>query len=175
MKAYYLKYLNRIASYLKVPAGKLTLEDSITPVCTHNNKTIKGFLNIINDYIAASKSNLLGNGREDKMEIQQWIQYTMVYVAPASTKQDFDHVLKELNEIFALRTYLVSHKLSIADVLLYYALLNVVQNLTYLEKEKYYNVARWFDNIQQDDSVRQKNKVVDFSTNYLVTVAPARH
>lgn len=91
------------------------------------------------------------------------------------------------------RTYLVSDVLTIADLVLYCALQGIVvivlktvisiklilcvlqAKLSYLEKEKYINVSRWFDNLQCLDSIRETSKPVDFKTVYLVAVAPSRH
>lgn len=47
--------------------------------------------------------------------------------------------------------------------------------LSYLEKEKYINVSRWFDNIQYLDNVKEASKPIDFKTVHLVAVAPSRH
>lgn len=47
--------------------------------------------------------------------------------------------------------------------------------LSYLEKEKYINVSRWFDNIQYLDNVKEASKPIDFNTVHLVAVAPSRH
>lgn len=47
--------------------------------------------------------------------------------------------------------------------------------LSYLDKERFINLSRWFDNLQQMDDVRQDKKIINFKTNYLSYVAPARH
>lgn len=105
--------------------------------------------------------------------------------------------LQDLNDHLSLKTFLVNDRLTIADIILYYAVYNIVvninhiyylyyvvtiriyhyfqENMTYLEKEKFVHFSRWFDNMQQDKKLLQKNKSIDFSTNYLVSVAPARH
>lgn len=44
-----------------------------------------------------------------------------------------------------------------------------------MEKEKYIHLSRWFDNVQQDSSLRQSNNLINFNTNYLATLVPAKH
>ncbi|KAL3286798.1 hypothetical protein HHI36_001292 [Cryptolaemus montrouzieri] len=92
----------------------------------------------------------------------------MVYVIHANSYQNIHLIFNELNEALSLKTYLVSHKLTIADVVLYYLLCNVMAGLTPIEKELYMNISRWFDNIQQIDAIRQSNKLVNFSSNYFL-------
>lgn len=52
----------------------------------------------------------------------------------------------------------------------------LLQNsLTPFGKEKYLNVCRWFNNIQQDSVYRQANKLIDFGTIHLASRVPARN
>ncbi|KAJ8935025.1 hypothetical protein NQ314_013050 [Rhamnusium bicolor] len=162
------QYLEYIASLLNVKLGKICLNNSVY-TCVIGNKTISGVYNIIISLLLESKSNLSGTDPLEKAEIQQWIEYGVVYAVHIDNPHNLKQILNELNGIFATKTYLVSHKLTIADVLLYYILLN------FMKKEKYFNVSRWFDNLQQDTLLRQSHKIIDFNTNYLVSVAPSRH
>lgn len=97
--------------------------------------------------------------------------------------------------MLSTRTFLVEEYLTIADVLMFYFLHRGMvsqpmfqsfcdnfivaaifkENLSYLDKEKLIHLSRWFDNLQQMDDLRQHLNMVDFKTNYLSFVAPARH
>ncbi|KAB0803924.1 hypothetical protein PPYR_00894 [Photinus pyralis] len=167
-----IKCLSQIASYLKVNPGKITLESSTAPTRSFNSTVITGFTSIIFQFLKESNCDITGL---TGAEIRQWLEYCAVYILNADSAQSVEQILKELNDLLSSKTYLVAFQPSIADVTLFYCLHNIMANLSYLDKEKYLNVSRWFDNMQQDVSVRQKNKAVDFSTNYLTCVAPARH
>ncbi|KYB26302.1 eukaryotic translation elongation factor 1 epsilon-1 [Tribolium castaneum] len=166
-----LKPLNQIATFLKVQPGKITLDDDSMPVRVVNKNTSSGYINIILELVKEGKASLEGCSDLEKALIRQWIEYGFVYVAKADNPQQ---ILKELNAVLATRTYLVAHKLTIADVFLYYFLQDIMGKLSILEKEKYSHVSRWFDNLQQNSSIRQSNKLVNFDTLYLASVAPAR-
>ncbi|XP_017771882.1 PREDICTED: eukaryotic translation elongation factor 1 epsilon-1 [Nicrophorus vespilloides] len=170
MSSNYLSHLNQVATFMKVPPGKLTLGINNVPMHSHEGKTHRGFLNILYSYLPHSTKNLAGETSEEKAELYQWLEYSLIYVSQSPL-----HYLSEINEFLTTRTYFVAQTLTIADVLLYYILYNVMENLTYLEKEKYINLSRWFDNMQQNPELRQKNKLVDFNTNYLAAISPARH
>lgn len=48
--------------------------------------------------------------------------------------------------------------------------------LTYLEKERYLNLSRWFNHIQQlDFAEKKKEKQINLSTTYLVGWATGTH
>lgn len=49
------------------------------------------------------------------------------------------------------------------------------KNLNPYEKAQYLNVSRWFDNIQQDISIRQDLQLINFNTNYLLSTAVLSH
>lgn len=169
-----IKCLSQIASYLKVNPGKITLESNFRPVRSFNNTITTGFVSIIFQFLKESSCDINGNGLE-MAEIRQWLEYCVVYVLNVENVQTVEQVMKELDTLLSSKTYLASFKATIADVAMFYSLYNIMVNLSYLDKEKYLNVSRWFDNIQQDDLIRQKNKMISFSTNYLSWKVPAKH
>ncbi|GJQ79111.1 hypothetical protein Trydic_g5365 [Trypoxylus dichotomus] len=170
-----VQYLSQIAKYLKVATGKITFDQFSLPVRTYNNASITGFLNIILAYLKESKSDLLGRTSEDKAEVCQWIEYADIYLQQCAIPQIINDQLPGLNGVLSKKTYLASNKLSIADVALYYMLLSVMEYLSHVEKEKFINVSRWYDNLQQDNEIRQRNALINFNTSFLSTIAPARH
>lgn len=169
-----IKCLSQIASYLKVNPGKITLEPNFRPIRSFNNTLTTGFVSIIFQFLKEASCDINGNSIE-MAEIRQWLEYCVVYVLNVENVQNVEQVMKELDMLLSSKTYLASFEATIADVALFYSLHNIMANLSYLDKEKYLSVSRWFDNIQQDDSIRQKNKMVTFSTNYLTCKAPAKH
>ncbi|ENN78653.1 eukaryotic translation elongation factor 1 epsilon-1 isoform X1 [Dendroctonus ponderosae] len=166
--------LTKLANYLNAPIGKITKKDNLY-TRVNNNQSTTGIINIVFSLLKESNSHLGVVDALNEAQIHQWLEYALVYVANASNSSNVQLVLKELNTILATKTYLVGTQLTIADVFLYYLLLNIMNNLSNLDKETYLNVSRWFDNIQQDRKLSQKNKLVDFSTIYLANFVPARH
>ncbi|XP_056632434.1 eukaryotic translation elongation factor 1 epsilon-1 [Diorhabda sublineata] len=157
-------YLKPISTLLKV---KLDNTKSKIPT---SETTVKIF-----NLLKKSNSPLGPQNQIEKIQIQQWIEYAQVYGVHVDSSYNAKIVLKELNNILALKTYLVSHRLTIADILFFYMLLRVMETLSNLDKEKYLNVCRWFDNIQNDTLLRDNNKIIDFRSNFLATLVPAKH
>ncbi|XP_066246846.1 eukaryotic translation elongation factor 1 epsilon-1 [Euwallacea similis] len=166
--------LTKVSNYLEIPSGEITKRDT-TFVRRHNNQSTIGIINIIFAMLKETKSNKGVLEGTDETLIYQWLEYSIVYAIRANNNQAIHEVLKELNSILSSKSFLVGHRLTIADVFLYYVLLNIMSNLSNFEKEQFLNVSRWFDNIQEDPSLRLKNDLVDFSTIYLATTVLARH
>ncbi|KAL1497065.1 hypothetical protein ABEB36_008089 [Hypothenemus hampei] len=160
------QHLTDIAKYLNVPLGKISKNDQLYARISNNKKTI-GILNIIFSLVKDSKSNLGGLEITEEALIHQWLEFGIIYASDGNSKQNNQTLLKNLNNILTTKTYLVGQRLTIADVFLYYSLLNIMETLPNFEKENYINVSRWFDNIQQDPSLRQNYNLIDFSTIYL--------
>ncbi|XP_045471755.1 eukaryotic translation elongation factor 1 epsilon-1 [Harmonia axyridis] len=170
-----LSCINQVASYLKVQPGKINIGADFMITRTKKNIIQSGFVNIISDLLKESKMKNNIENQLEEVQLWQWLEYCISYAVHSSSHQNIQQVLNELNGLLELKTYLVAHKLTIADVALYYIIYNVMQNLTPVEKETYLNVSRWFDNIQQNSAIRQSNKFVNFSSNYITHRAPARH
>lgn len=168
------KYFNDIAQYLRAPLGKITVKDGLY-VNTNKDQSTIGVINIILCFLKETNSNLGARTVLEEAQIRQWIEFTIVYVGNANNNQNIHLILKEINNMLSTKTYLVGNRFTIADVSLYYGLLNIMASLSNLDKEKYMNVSRWYDNIQQDSALRQKNRFIDFSTNYLASLVPAKH
>ncbi|XP_018576950.1 eukaryotic translation elongation factor 1 epsilon-1 [Anoplophora glabripennis] len=169
------QYLEQLASHLKVPLGKIQINEDSICSRTIGNKTVTGVTNIVLSMLIESNSNLWSKDSLEKAEIQQWLEYGIVHVIHIDEPQNLRQILSDLNDMLATKTYLVSYKLTVADVMLYYILINAMVAMSYLDKQKYMNLSRWFDNLQQDACIRQSNKLVDFSTNYLASLAPSKH
>lgn len=157
------------------------------PTCNINNTPVTGFISIVINLVKQSKKSLIGSDIVQETEVRQWLEYCLNYASQCNNSQNINQILqvcnnfeiikvfliyffKELNSVLELRTYLIGNCLSIADISLFYILHDVMDKLTYQEKEKYLNVSRWFDNIQQNNFIRKKASVVDFSTLFLTRV-----
>lgn len=65
---------------------------------------------------------------------------------------------QEFNEYLLTRSYLVGYALTIADVAVFLGVSPIVSGLSYTDKEKYQNVSRWFDHIQNVTNFRQPSR-----------------
>ncbi|XP_076254145.1 aaRS-interacting multifunctional protein 3 [Rhynchophorus ferrugineus] len=165
-------YFNNLAKFLKIPLGKISIKDNVC-IRTHDNKTTIGVINIIFSLLKESKLCLKPNNHLDEAQMRQWLEYTIIYLI--HNNQNLHSTFKDLNEHLETKTYLVNEQFSIADAFLYYVLVKTMINLSPLDKEKYIHVSRWFDNVQQDSTLRQSNNLINFNTNYLATLVPAKH
>lgn len=62
---------------------------------------------------------------------------------------------QELNDYLQTRSYLVGYALTIADAAVFLSLSPVVAALSYVDKERYANVSRWFNHVQNVTNFRQ--------------------
>lgn len=162
--------LERISNYLEVSPEKLEICENnvIVATDTSTNRTIRGFGTIIQALIRNSKySEILGNDKETQALSRQWLEYAVVCVNYADTGVNEKRVLKELNTALRNSTYITGTKKTIADVALYYALHLIMRELTHQEQAQYVHVSRWFDNIQQEEKLRQKLDLISFDLLHL--------
>ncbi|XP_044738217.1 eukaryotic translation elongation factor 1 epsilon-1 [Chrysoperla carnea] len=168
-----LEYAKKVLKLLKVPIGKLSLNKNNTVVQTSGTESIVGLVSIILSALRQTNTLYKYENPIEYLEIEQWIDYSNT-----TLKQNVSlikNILPELNIILEARTYIVSTRLTIGDIILYYALNSVMKNLNPYEKAQYLNVSRWFDNIQQDISIRQDLQLINFNTNYLLSTAVLSH
>nr|CAD7448083.1 unnamed protein product [Timema bartmani] len=128
-----------------------------------NHNPLKGFGTSIITLAKDHKCQQFGKSDEDEALVRQWIEYTACYVNYSDVRTTAIQVLKELNTVLATRSYFVGNTQTLADIVIYYSLYNVMESLSYQEKEQHLHVSRWFNNIQQDNKLRQNRKIISFS------------
>lgn len=146
-----------------------------------------------------------GKGDEERdLLINQWIEYGNLFVHTISTsddKQMIKALLDELNGYLVIRSYLVGESITVADLIVFFfiqdtmvsgfgiwiilesRLFNVSSHfglftqkyLTYLEKENYLNLSRWYNHIQQLDLIQKEEPRINLSTTYLVGWTTGTH
>lgn len=159
--------IEKIVNFLEIKCGTLFTNESgkipIVTVLDGNRETISGFGTIVISLAKQCKKSQFGKMQEDEALVRQWVEYAVCYGNYVDLAQTARQVLKELNAVLATRSYFVGNSQTLADIVLYYILHGVMVDLTYQEKEQYLHLSRWFNNIQQDPNLRQKNKLVHFS------------
>jgi eukaryotic translation elongation factor 1 epsilon-1 len=73
----------------------------------------------------------------------------------------------ELDSHLSHRSYLVGQSLSIADLSVFFAISDIMAQLSPIEKEKYINLSRWYDHLQLQEHIRQDTKIINFATIHL--------
>ncbi|KAG8133308.1 hypothetical protein E2320_011108 [Naja naja] len=123
-----------------------------TPVLQENNgPSLTGLTSIAIHLVKqAKKEQLLGNTAEEKAIVQQWLEYRV-----------------DLNLYLEDKVYIAGNNFTLADILLYYGLHQIIADLTVQEKEKYLNVSRWFNHIQHYPGIRQHLSSIIFMKNRL--------
>ncbi|XP_027755524.1 eukaryotic translation elongation factor 1 epsilon-1 [Empidonax traillii] len=167
-----LELLERL---LGLPAGNkygLQGERKVPVLQTNNGPGLTGLMTIAAHLVRqAKKDQLLGNTAEEKAVVQQWLEYRVTRVNGGSSKEDTRIILKDLNMHLEDKVYLAGNVFTLADILMYYGLHQIMVDLTVQEKEKYLNVSRWFNHIQHYPGVRQHLSNVVFIKNRLYTNA----
>lgn len=96
--------------------------------------------------LEVSESSLAPLNSVEKVEIQQYLEYSLIYASHLNNHQNVNTILqvgtknlveinlmlcllKELNGLLSLKTYLVGYRLTVADILLYYILWNVLVSI----------------------------------------------
>ncbi|XP_043582994.1 eukaryotic translation elongation factor 1 epsilon-1 [Bombus pyrosoma] len=161
--------LERISNYLDVSPLPLEMQENVIVTTEReSNEKIEGFSTIIQLLIENSKyPDILGIGNEMKALSRQWLEYAVVCVNYADTPANAKRVLQELNVTLRDKTYLTGTEKTIADVTLYYALHSIMRELTHQEKAQYVHVSRWFDNMQQEEKLRQQLDLISFDLLHL--------
>ncbi|XP_055836992.1 eukaryotic translation elongation factor 1 epsilon-1 [Episyrphus balteatus] len=162
--------VTKIATCLGVPIGKVAYNSEKIVTRTSNNETATGFANILSMLAKESQSEAAKNSIssvEVEAQVQQWIEYAILYVAPGSKdKHVAQHLLRDFNNYFLSRSYLVGYTLTLADLAVFVAITDLIKSLSPIEKENYLNLSRWFNHIQNRPEVNQGNEV-NFTTVYL--------
>ncbi|XP_055598100.1 eukaryotic translation elongation factor 1 epsilon-1 [Uranotaenia lowii] len=173
--------VNKAANFMKVAPGKIgyNSEKIITRYIPEKSESISGFSSIIQSLARESKNEIIRNSFNDietELQVAQWIDYSVLFISPAGKdKHVAKTLLEELNKYLESRSYLVNHTLSLADVVVFYAIQDTMNNLQPLDKEHYLNVSRWFNHLQQQKAIRQNDVLINFSTLHLLGWATGTH
>lgn len=157
---------------------------------TTKTKSQRGYTTIVSAMARESGDDFFG--KADLLKqclIVQWLDYVVLFVEPATnSKTASEAVLIELNEYLQTRSYLVGQSLTLADVVVFYSLHNIMVRLarrskfsSYLDflfstfqislssasKEHFGNVSRWFNHLQNNKTIRQNLPFVNLSNSIL--------
>ncbi|XP_032663837.1 eukaryotic translation elongation factor 1 epsilon-1 [Odontomachus brunneus] len=166
-----IECVEKVAQYLDVPSGKLEFSDKNILLASGNEKNsppVQGFNTIIQALAKNSKYiDIIGREKETQARSQQWLEYITVCVNHADFPFNAKKILNELNTALIDVTYLAGTQKTIADITLYYALHSIMKELNHQEKAQYVHVSRWFDNVQQEEKLRQELDLISFDLMHI--------
>ena len=163
--------IRSLASFLNVSCGKISIskDPKVVSLQLEKGVVIKGLVSIAK-YLTSKSENtelLGGNDLEKKANVNQWLEYRVSQVDHAVNEKDICATLKELNEYLSERVYVVGFHLTVADVVLFYGLQDIYLNLTFVEKQKYINLSRWYNQVQHLPRVNQNMRNVHFQKSLI--------
>nr|XP_022318662.1 eukaryotic translation elongation factor 1 epsilon-1-like [Crassostrea virginica] len=163
-----MEELNNLASYLGVSLGKLVLDakEKVPVLKAGNGLTVRGLVSVAKQIVRQSESpELKGTSTEERAAIDQWLEYRVTQVDKSLQEKDVTNVLKETNEYLSHHVYFVGYQPTLADIILYLGLHRIFEELTFVEKQKYIHVCRWFSNMQSLFADKMSKKHVVFQRN----------
>ncbi|XP_077293143.1 aaRS-interacting multifunctional protein 3 [Arctopsyche grandis] len=165
--------ISKIAKYLNVNDYAIKMisnkdGDEILKVSI-NGKEYAGLASIIFRLIEGSKQHSLSDLQQQCL-VYQWLEFASCNGSQLNTNSpQGKSLLRELNTYLENYSYLVGYCITIADVVVYHVVYDAILSMHPPEKETHLNLCRWFDHIQFDEEVRQTNKIVNFSSNYVLS------
>ncbi|XP_058799799.1 eukaryotic translation elongation factor 1 epsilon-1 [Phymastichus coffea] len=165
-----IECVQRISQYLDISPGRLYVSENnaVTSDDLIKNQCTEGFSTIVQALVKNSKyPAILGDDAVTQALTRQWLEYAVLCVNYADNSINEKRVLKELNTVLKMSTYVSGTKKTIADITLYYAVHGIMQRLSFQEKAEHVHVSRWFDNMQQDDKLRQTMDLINFNMMHL--------
>ena len=160
------KELENLLGFLQLRPPNLTIDRKKKcglnegPLFVKNNQAVSGVITVAKALVLhAQQQLLLGEDELQRAEVDQWLDYSQHVVLVANKSDDKSQiraVFNELNTFLADKTFFVSDRLSLADVILFTYVHNEIKNLTSMQKESLMNLSRWYDALQNTPHVRQK-------------------
>ncbi|MCL7028763.1 hypothetical protein MKW94_018983 [Papaver nudicaule] len=95
--------------------------------------------------------NFYGQNALESVKIDEWLDHSCTL----SIGSEFENGCKHVDSYLSLRTFLVGHKLSVADIAIWSGLAGSGQRWESIRKlaKKYLNLIRWFDTVAEEYKV----------------------
>ncbi|OVA19225.1 Glutamyl/glutaminyl-tRNA synthetase [Macleaya cordata] len=106
-------------------------------------------INVLLRYLGrlASLPNFYGQNALESAQIDEWLEHSPVF----SLGSEFENACKYVDSYLSLRTFLVGHTFSLADIVIWSGLAGSGQRWESLRKsKKYQNLVRWFNSIAEE-------------------------
>ncbi|KAI8143866.1 hypothetical protein BJV82DRAFT_609698 [Fennellomyces sp. T-0311] len=138
--------------------GVAKLETGTDAALEVSGEKVDGVATICKYLVSKTQPELLGDGKENQAEVEEWSNWAITTFKSAASKE-VHAGLQKLNGHLTARTFLVSNQLSLADLIAFAHVHQVSKNLRVTTTP---NVLRWFDLIQ-NIVVIKNNLTKDFA------------
>ncbi|GFU29320.1 eukaryotic translation elongation factor 1 epsilon-1 [Nephila pilipes] len=93
----------------------------------------------------SSRKGFNGSTKEEQACVYQWLEYCLLRHQNSSQITD---TLKDMNTYLQKKVYLAGNEFTLADLIMYLNLYETYSKLTFQDKETYFNLSRWFRQVQ---------------------------
>jgi len=144
------KVVSALVSYLGLDAKHVQESGNEFPVLhTPTGAKLTG-LDAARHVASEKNSALLGTSDEGKKEVDTWIEWALKEFVSFDKEKD-EAKLEKLNQVLVDRVFLVSNRLSLADIAVYAAVAPVMGGLDERSQHRFFALVRWFDYLQHYD------------------------
>ncbi|GIY01888.1 eukaryotic translation elongation factor 1 epsilon-1 [Caerostris darwini] len=132
---------------------------------THDGQELKCFVPAAL-YIGqvSSKNGFIGSTKEEQASVYQWLEYCLL-----KSQSQSHEILKELNIYLQDKVYFVGNKFTIVDLIMYLSLYEIFSRLSFQDKEVYFNVSRWFRQVQNEACAEEMYPKICFAKTKIYT------
>ncbi|XP_050696467.1 eukaryotic translation elongation factor 1 epsilon-1-like isoform X2 [Eriocheir sinensis] len=151
------KVLREVVKYLK--QDKISVEAK--------GKKTQGFVCGTLSLVRSSRPELEGRTPLEKSLTHSWLTYLSTHLFRCSTHEALNTCLQHINKELENRAFLCGFHPTIGDVVLFLALHPFVVSWSFMHKEQYQNLSRWFITVQGDNTLSATHSPVLFSRTTL--------
>jgi len=160
--------LNAVIQYFGLKsAGKVTLVDNGPVLLTNSKVSVAGVMPILAHLDKLGNKRVLGQSITESSLSRQWIQFKTCLLEANDKKEAITSLLGQVNLCLTTSVYLSGNEVTAADVIMYHAIHGTVKDFSFQEKDRLVNLSRWFQNLQQDPTLRRGKSLVQFSKTML--------
>lgn len=160
------KIVCEVSKCLQVKNVKISMEENKVIVEAGGKKTT-GFACGILNLVRSHKSNLEGSSTLEKCLTHDWLTYCSTDLFRCQTFEAFNGCLQRINEALMTCSCLCGYSVTIADVVVFLAVHPFIAKWSFLQKEQYMNISRWFNFMQNNDLLCKTHSLVQFSRTLL--------
>ncbi|KAG7173058.1 eukaryotic translation elongation factor 1 epsilon-1-like [Homarus americanus] len=168
------KILTETAKYLQSSKVRTTLEDNKVVVEVGGKKT-EGFVCGTLSLVRLKRKELEGNTVLEKCLTQHWLTYCTTDLFHCPTFEALNGCLQHINKELLNRSFLCGYAPTVADLVVFLALHPFMCSWSFLQKEQYMNISRWFNSMQKDETLNKTYTPVQFSRTLLYDTTGRTH
>lgn len=160
------KVVREVAKYLRQDKVKIECDKNTIAVEAKGKRT-QGFVCGTLGLVRTFGPHLEGHTPLEKSLTHSWLTYFSTQLLHCATFEALNTCLHHINKELENRAFLCGFRFTVADLLLFLILHPFVVNWSFMHKEQYQNLSRWFSTVQRDDKLSSTYAPVQFSRTTL--------